>query len=30
VGESNDDTEIHGDFWDNPFSMGLVRGIAFA
>ena len=28
VGESNDDTEIQGDFWDNPFSMGLVRGIA--
>ena len=29
VGESNDDTEIHGGFWDNPLGMGLVRGIAF-
>ena len=29
VGESNDDTEIHGGFWENPFGMCLVRGIAF-
>ena len=29
VGESNDDTEIHGGFWDNPLGMCLVRGIAF-
>ena len=29
VGESNDDTEIHGGFWENPFGMCLMRGIAF-
>jgi hypothetical protein len=29
VGESDDDTEIHGGFWDNPFGMSLVRGIVF-
>lgn len=29
VGESDDDTEYRGGFWENPFSMCLVRGIAF-
>ena len=29
VGEDNDDTEVHGGFWDNPLGMCLVRGIAF-
>ena len=29
VGESDDDTEIHGGFWNNPFGMCLVRGIVF-
>ena len=29
VGESNDDTEVGGGFWDNPLGMCLVRGIAF-
>jgi len=29
VGESDDDTEIHGGFWENPLGMCLVRGIAF-
>ena len=27
LGEDNDDTEIRGAFWDNPFCMGLVRQI---
>jgi hypothetical protein len=30
VGESDDDTEYQGQFWDNPLGMCLVRGIAFA
>ena len=29
VGEDNDDTEIRGGFWDNPFGMSLMRGIVF-
>ena len=29
VGESDDDVEIRGGFWKNPFGMCLVRGIAF-
>jgi len=29
VGESDDDTEMHGGFWENPFGMCLIRGIAF-
>ncbi len=29
VGESDDDTEYRGGFWENPFGMCLVRGIAF-
>jgi len=29
VGEFDDDTEVEGGFWDNPFGMCLVRGIAF-
>jgi hypothetical protein len=29
IGESYDDTEIHGAFWDNPFSMNLIRGIVY-
>jgi hypothetical protein len=29
LGEENDDTEVRGGFWDNPFCMSLVRGIAF-
>jgi len=29
VGESDDDTEIHGGFYDNPFGMRFVLRIAF-
>ena len=29
VGEQNDDTEVRGGFFDNPFCMSLVRCIAF-
>jgi hypothetical protein len=29
VGESDDDTEYRGGFWENTFGMCLVRGIAF-
>ncbi|MDR2800940.1 MAG: hypothetical protein LBB52_06710 [Desulfovibrio sp.] len=29
VGESDDDTECRGGFWENPLGMCLVRGIAF-
>ena len=29
VGESDDDTEDRGGFWENPLGMCLVRGIAF-
>jgi hypothetical protein len=29
VGESDDDTEGQGEFWENPLGMCLVRGIAF-
>ena len=29
VGEFNDDTDIRGTFWDNPFGMCLLRGIGF-
>ena len=29
IGESVDDTEVHGAFWDNPFSMNFVRGITY-
>jgi hypothetical protein len=29
VGEDDDDSEIGGDFWDNPFDMYFSRGIDF-
>lgn len=29
VGESDDDTEFRGRFWENPFDMRLLRGVAF-
>ncbi len=29
VGESNDDTEEQGGFWENPFNMCLHRKISF-
>jgi hypothetical protein len=29
IGESEDDTEIRGIFWDNPFNMYLSREIIF-
>jgi hypothetical protein len=29
LGESDDDSEFRGDFWDNPFQMSLTRAIAF-
>ena len=29
VGESDDDSEVRGCFWENPFNMHLTRGIAF-
>ena len=29
LGESDGDTEIKGGFWDNPFQMGIARGITF-
>jgi len=29
VGEENDDTDVRGGFWENPFCMCLLRGIAF-
>jgi hypothetical protein len=29
VGEDEDDTDVRGGFWENPFCMCLVRGIAF-
>lgn len=29
VGESDDDTEYRGGFWENPFGMSLVRRIVF-
>jgi hypothetical protein len=29
VGESEDDTEYQGSFWENPLGMCLVRGIVF-
>ena len=29
IGEENDDTEVRGCFWDNPFEMYLTRGINF-
>jgi hypothetical protein len=29
VGESADDTEQKGNFWDNPFNMCLLREIGF-
>lgn len=29
VGESDDDTEYRGGFWENPFGMCLVRRITF-
>jgi len=29
VGESIDDTEIHGEFWDNPLGLCLARGVIF-
>jgi hypothetical protein len=30
VGESDDDSECRGAFWENPFGMRFVREIAFA
>jgi len=29
MGESDDDVEIRGGFWENPFGMCLVRSIVF-
>ena len=29
LGESDDDTEIKGAFWDNPFQMSTIRAITF-
>ena len=29
VGESDDDTEYRGGFWENPLGMCLMRGITF-
>jgi hypothetical protein len=29
IGESEDDMEKNGEFWDNPFGMSLVRKIGF-
>ena len=29
IGEEDDDTEMSGRFWDNPFDMYLTRGINF-
>jgi hypothetical protein len=29
LGESDDDTEIQGGWWDNPFDLGYVRRIEF-
>lgn len=29
IGESDDDIECHGGFWENPLGMRLVREIAF-
>ena len=29
LGDSDDDVEIRGGFWDNPFGMCLMRGIGF-
>ena len=28
IGEDYDDTEVRGDFWDNPFALELNRGIS--
>ena len=28
IGEDYDDTEVRGDFWDNPFNLEISRGIA--
>ncbi len=28
IGEDYDDTEVRGDFWDNPFELGLTRKIS--
>lgn len=30
VGEDDEDVECQGEYWDNPFGMSLVRGVAFA
>ena len=27
IGEDYDDTEVRGDFWDNPFEIRLERSI---
>ena len=29
IGEEDDDTEMSGRFWNNPFDMYLTRGINF-
>jgi hypothetical protein len=29
VGEDDDDTDVRGGFWENPFGMSLLRGITF-
>jgi hypothetical protein len=29
IGESDDDTDYRGAYWENPLGMHLVRGIAF-
>ncbi len=28
IGEDYDDTEVRGDFWDNPFALEINRGIS--
>ena len=30
VGENAEDNETHGQFWDNPFDMHLMRGVGFS
>jgi hypothetical protein len=29
LGKSDDDNEIEGSFWDNPFGMCMLRSISF-
>jgi hypothetical protein len=30
IGEENDDTEVRGCFWDNPFGFELSRGMTLS